>query len=141
MKFINARAEIVKGSFRLDLSEPCNCYIGLVEFHLPNINRRANNENTIDLTCDQIDSTFDNPRRLLKRLCFEKVYEGNYNHFEARFIDFKRVDSEDKFLTFNISRTIGNKNVNFAKAVDSEMIYYTLAIKPINEASTKWKCI
>lgn len=143
IRFISAESNSVTDCvFQLQLNEPCKCYIGLVEIHLPIINQRANSENTVDLTCDQIDSSFENPKRLVKRLCFDKVDDKDYyNHWEASIIDFQKVDSEDKYLTFRLARTIGKKAIKFARSIEEPKIYYTLAIKPISEKSDRWNCI
>lgn len=134
MKYIATEGHIDDGLLTLELSKPCNCLIGLVDFHLPSINQRSNSENTIDISCDQIDSSFDNPKRLLKRLCFDKVDDtAYYNHWEAKNIEFKRVDSQDKFLTFKVTRTIGRPNIKFVKSIDDPRIYYTIAFKPISD--------
>lgn len=134
MRYISTEGYINDGVLTFELNQPCNCLIGLVDFHLPSINQRSNSENTIDISCDQIDSTFDNPKRLLKRLCFDKVTDTEYyNHWEAKHVEFKRVDSQDKFLTFRVSRTIGRPNIKFLKSIDDPQIFYTIAFKPITE--------
>ncbi len=142
MMFVSGEATLENGLFRHSFSHPCNCYVGLMSFHLPNINNRHHLENSIDITCDQIDSTFANPKRLLKRLCFDRVKNnGFFNRWEATIIDYKRVDSDDKFLTFHVNRTTTRKPVEFNSSVTNTKIYYTLAIKPITDGESRWTCI
>jgi len=139
IRFLTTDATLSDGLFQMELKEPCNCYVGLLEFHLPMINQRANNENTVDITCDQIDSSFDNPKRLLKRLCFDKVDDKDYyNHWEAKTIQFHKVDSTENYLTFRLSRTLGKKSIKFARSIENPQIFYTLAIKPITDKHDSW---
>ena len=69
MKLVSGRATLKNGVFQLELNESCKCEIGLVEFNLPNINQNGHDENSVVITCDQIDSNFDNPGRILKNIC------------------------------------------------------------------------
>lgn len=142
MMFVSAEGKVTNGTFRHTFSHPCNCYVGLVSFHMPNINNRQFSENSIDITCEQIDSTFANPKRLLKRLCFERVKNNAYfNNWEAKIIDYKRVDSDDKYLTFNINRTTSQKPIEFNNSVTNHTVFYTIAIKPISDGESRWSCI
>ena len=68
MRFLSVEATPRNGEFKIQLNEPCKCNIGLVDIILPNINQRNKDNNCVDIYCDQIDSNFDNPKRLLKRL-------------------------------------------------------------------------
>ena len=136
IQYISGRAIVVpsEGEIRVQLSEPCKCYVALAEFHIPNTNQKSHDENFIDITCEQIDSTFTNPRRLLKRICFERINDAQiYNHFEARRLDFQLVDSTDKFLTLKIERTIPPRKLRFVRNLNDLTIYYTIALKKIGE--------
>ena len=134
MIFAEFEVELQNGTFKIELDRPCQCFIGLVEFHLPSINDMDLPDNVVELTCDQIDSTFLNPKRLLKRLVFEQT--GNYyNHFEAKNIQFQAVDSQDKFLSFQLKRSSKSHRLAFEF---SSIGYITLAFKPFENEDRRW---
>lgn len=133
MKFITKAIDLSSGDFTLQLDRACRCYIGLVEWHMPCLDKKG--DNVIDITCDQIDSDFENPKRLLKR-----VFPGDENwkkmtHYMPNFIDFKLIDSQDRFLNFKVRLTSGNSSVKFDKSTVAHMV---LAIRPINEKDDMW---
>ena len=141
MKLISASSTVNQGSFRLDLNNSFKGQIGLVEFNLPNINQQDHDENSIEITCDQIDSNYDNPQRILKNICFNRCQKPeNYNRWTAKFIEFCDVDSTDTFLTFRVKRAVGGKPIRFNKSVNEEnpKIFYTLAFQPIKNDECKW---
>ena len=108
MKFMAVRGRLINGEIKVELDRPCKCQIALAEFYIPSIIGKSGYENNIDVYCDQIDSSFDNPNRLLKRLIFNQSrLHKFYNCFEAKWFDFKLLDSQDKFLTLRIRRTNG----------------------------------
>ena len=143
MIFVYDEAKVENGTFTHYLSKPCNCFIGLVEFHLPSINDHESKENFIDITCDQINSTYENPKRLLRRICFERLSNREtYNNWEAIHIDFKRVDSDENFLHFRINRTLNKTPIEFNRSINDRRVFYTLAIKPIGaNDDERWACI
>ena len=150
MIFIPVRSRLNNGKITVNLNRICKlCHIGIVDFYLPSINEKDIPENTIDVTCEQIDSTFWNPKRLLKRVCFDRVERNDYyNKWQAHIIEYHRVDSAEQFLTFHVSRSIstaeGEHNIKFHKfsnqSEDVE-IFFTLALKPITDSESKWTCI
>ena len=137
MRFISVEATVVDGAFEIELNKPCKCSIGLVDIILPNINTWKNRyNNSIDIFCEQIDSNFDNPKRLLKRIFFESVPEKHTcNHWEAKIINFQPIDSSDRFLNFKIRRTFEGTIPKFHKI---SKIFLTVAIR--EEALHKWTC-
>ena len=144
MKFVATSANVVNGEFKLELDGPCKCRVALVEFNLPNINQQNCDENSVELSCTQIDSTFDNPNRILKTLCFNRVRgDAHYNQWSTQNLEFHDIDSQDKFLTFNIKRAIGGKPIRFHKSVMSESptIFLTLAFEPIKNECRRWSNI
>ncbi len=141
MKFIAYKTKVVNGEFKIELDRPCKCRVALAEFNLPNINELKTDENTIDIQCKQIDSTFDNPHRILKTICFNKVDTGYayYNQWTARHFEFQDVDSQDKFLTFQIKRSIDGKIVRFhSSLVGDPEIFFTLVFEPIKNDCLRW---
>lgn len=145
VRYISGKANVNPsvGEIRIPLSEPCKCYVALAEFHLPNTNQKAHDENFVDITCEQIDSNFGNPKRLLKRICFERCTDSQlYNHFVAQNLDFQLIESTDKFLTLKISRTKPPHKIRFARSLQDTIVYFTLAIKHIEtggqEENDRW---
>ena len=135
MKFISVKAELDNGVIKVPLDKSCRCLVALAEFYLPSIDTKQSIENNIDVTCEQIDSCFENPTRLLKRLVFNGTKSTQtYNRFTATWFDFKLIDSQDKFLILRIRRTNGQR-IRFKH--DNE-IFLTLAFKPIREGDDKW---
>ena len=133
MKFVSVRGHLRNGQINIQLDRPHRCFVALAEFYLPSIEDRNGRENNVDIYCDQIDSSFDNPNRLLKRLIFNHNRSHQfYNCFEAKWFDFKQLDSQDKFLTLRIKRTNG-KAMIFKS--DSE-IFLTLVFK--TDTDDKW---
>ena len=140
MRFLSREAYLHEGEFRVDLNTLCRCKIGLVDIILPNINQKHKDNNCIDIYCDQIDSNFDNPKRLLKRLYFESVGETQRsNIWEAKIINFQPVDSDDKYLTFKVRRSYEGTIPQFRKHAEKPKIFLTLAI--INEPESRWACV
>ena len=135
MIFAEFQVDLKNGEFTIELDRPCQCFVGLAEFHLPSINDPDLPDNVVELSCDQIDSTFFNPERLLKRLVFEQVGDGYYNHYEAKNIQFKPIDSQDKYLTFKLKRT--SKSHELAFELMSKA-YITLAFKPFGTDNPRW---
>ena len=144
MKLVSGRSTLKNGVFQLELNKSCKCEIGLVEFNLPNINQNGHDENSIVITCDQIDSNFDNPGRVLKNICFNRCDKQDaYNSWSAKFIEFCQVDSTDNFLTFRLRRAIGGKSIRFNKSLtdNNPEVFYTIAFQPIGREECKWSTI
>ena len=133
----------VNGKFTIDLSHKTDCFIALSEISVPNINSGGQLQNSIDIKCDQINSTFENPKRLLKRICFNRLKSRGdqyYNQWEANFLDFQQIDSNQKVLSFSITRTFGGSPIEFSDVVQDKKIFLTLALKPYEE-NDRWSCI
>ena len=127
-------------NFSLILNRPIRGEIALVEFHLPNINQKNHPENFIDITCEQLDSTYENPNRLLKRICFDRS-DSHYHHFTAHILDFQKIDSDDSFLNFKISRANDGHKIRLARGVNDENVFYTIAVKRDDELPEAWTSI
>ena len=137
MKFVTKSFDLTKGEFTIQLDRPCRCHVGLVEWHMPSFDSKHYTDNVVDITCEQIDSTLDNPKRLLKRVVSSNVKWQHMTHFTPRFIDFKLIDSQDRFLTFKIRRFSGEDLV----CPEKSTAHVVLAFKPINEKEDRWLCI
>ena len=133
-----------QGEFTIELKEPCKCKIALVDIILPCINHKEKPNNAIQIFCDQIDQTFDNPDRLLKRIYFNKLSLTNTSHFwEAKILEFKEINSSDKYLNFTIERFTGYP-IKFHRNTTDHRIFLTFAIDIIEEDEKiidKWACV
>ena len=134
--------------------------IGIVNFQLNGLKGPA----LIDVTCNQIDSTVENPKRILKvlnlnikllniysikTLAFNRVNNTNrdwYLTWEATNIEFYPLDSCDQILEVNVSKTfkgdlefLPTHRPNFPD--HDPCVIFTLVINPITERENKWNCI
>ena len=137
MKFITHSFDLTSGSFTIELDRPCRCYVGLVEWHMPSFDSKHYSDNIVDITCEQIDSSFDNPKRLLKRVVSSNVKWQHMTHYAPKFIDFKLIDSQDRILTFKIKRFSGEELV----CPENSTTHVVLALKKIEEKEDRWLCI
>ena len=141
MIFRSVEARPERGSFEIELSSPCKGRLSLVDIILPCINVKDKPNNSIQVICDQLDATFENPDRLLKRIYFDKLPVSNQNNFwEAKTLDFKDLGSSDKFLTFHIQRLSGHP-IKFHRNVGDHRIFLTFAIENEEHDPEKWTCV
>ena len=128
MILVEYEAVLVDGVITIPLERPCKCFIGLVDLALPNLNSK---NNLIDITCDQIDSTFDNPDRLLRRVpyrMFYKIYGTDPIIRKTQHIKMAKIKSSDKFLTLNFKSTEHGSNINIENnLLNCDHVYLTLA--------------
>ena len=149
MIFIPIRGHFQDDKLTFKLNKPFkSCLIGLLDFNLPKIDSKPSVENTVDLTCDQIDSNFLNPKRILKRLCFNRVDKYDYfNKWQANVIEYHYLDSDENFLTFHLTRTIvgasgeGLLSYHNYNGYEQHEVFFTIVIKPINLSADRWLCI
>ena len=133
MKFVNYKVRLNGDTITIPLSRPCKCQIGLVEISIAEI-QSSTNDNAIDVKCEQIDSTFENPNRLLQRIAFSSIRPKQYYHtWTARFIQMKTVDSEDRFLTLKINRTSDNSQLVLGDKVRDNGVFLTLAFSNLDD--------
>ena len=137
MKYITKSFDLHAGTFTIELDRPCRCYVGLVEWHMPSLDSKHYTDNVVDISCEQIDSSFDNPKRLLKRVVSSNVKWQHMVHFMPKFIEFKLVDSQDRYLKFNVKK-FGGENMNFPSNSTAHIV---LAFRPITEKEDRWLCI
>ena len=137
MKFVNYTVNLNGDTITVPLSGPCKCKVALVEISLAEI-QSSTNDNAIDITCEQIDSTFDNPNRLLQRIAFTSLRPKQYYHtWTARFLQMNTVDSEDKFLSIKIKRTKDSTPLVLGERVRDYQVFFTLAFSDFDE-SENW---
>ena len=138
MIFLDHKCEIDEhGRFTIELSDVTECQIGLVSFTIPNINQRGKQTNCLDILCDEIDQSYENPKRLLKRLVFEEV-KHVLNHWETPgLIQFKPISTFNKTLHFKLKRTFEGTAPRMHRSNIDNSIFITIALKPIN-SEQKW---
>ena len=143
MKLINYKVTLRGDSITIPFDHPCKCNVGLVEISLPEINSHEMDfDNAIDITCDQIDSTFDNPERLLRRIPFNKIGQQKYYQtWTARFLQMESVDSQDKFLTIKLKHTKNGKTLTLGSIFEDKQILLTLAFSNVDAAESWTKYI
>ena len=126
MNFFNVEAYPIKGRFKIELPEAFIGKIGLLDFSLPCINHREIPNNSVIITCDQLDPTL-NPRRNFKRIFFPKTATTNQTNFwEAKIIEYHDVNTSDKFLSFKIERL--NGPISFHRNVKDHRIFATIVM-------------
>ena len=139
MKFVNYKVVLKGDTITVPLDRPCKCNIGVAEISIPEIlSNKGEFDNTIDITCDQVDSTFDNPERLLRRIPFGKIEAKQYYQtWVAKHIHMNTVDSQDRFLTIKIRRT-SNQKVLFYPIQEDRHILLTLAFTDNSDSWTTY---
>ena len=126
MNFFNVEAYPIKGRFEIELPEAFIGKIGLLDLSLPCINHREIPNNSVIITCDQLDPTL-NPRRNFKRIFFPKTATTNQTNFwEAKIIEYHDVNTSDKFLSFKIERL--NGPISFHRNVKDHRIFATIVL-------------
>ena len=134
------------GKFTIALKEPCKCRIALFDIILPCINQRDKPNNAIQIQCEQIDQTFHNPDRLLKRIYFDRLAVTNSSHFwEAKILEFQEINSSERFLEFTIQRLSGFP-VKFHRNTTDHRVFLTFAIELLDDDedefnNDKWACL
>lgn len=141
MIFQNLEVHLERGTFKVPLNYSCKGKVSLVDIILPCINTKDKPNNSIQISCDQIDATFENPDRLLKRIYFDKLAVTNHCHFwEAKILDFKDLNSSDNFLHFKIERLNGHP-IKFHRNVGDHRVFITLAYENFENEHEKWTCV
>lgn len=140
MKFINYKVAIEDDVLKIPLDKPCNGKVGLAEISISVFNAKNIYDNAIDITCDQIDSTFENPNRLLRRIPLNRSDPKDfYQAWTARHLYMETLDSNDKFLTLHINRTKSGEPVEFTRSlkIGVDEVYLTLAFSDSTD-SQRW---
>jgi len=129
------------GVLEIPMSSSCSCYVGLVSISLPNIERYDYDENfhEINISCDQIDSTILNRKRLLRRICVEKNKDLYTTHEFANVMYFP-IDSMDNKLTIHIKDQFGPIKLQrkISRKNNPQTITMTLNIIPKDVAADQW---
>ena len=132
MKFVEYSAHLTDGVVKIELDKPCNGYVALVEISMANFNKKNSAQNVINIKCDQIDSTFENPNRSLRRVPFTRYSTNAYVTWVAKHLQMEKIDSNDKFLTLRFSRAMGDPAIIFVK---DNTIFFTLAFAENTESN------
>ena len=134
MRFVNHILPLENDTITIPMDQPCPCNVGLVEISLSNCNEKGVMSNAIDISCEQIDSTVDNPTRILRRLALNRCVPNEYYQtWVARHIQMEKIDSSDKFLTLKIRRTKTGEALKFQKYNDTN-VHITLAFSEATDS-------
>ena len=141
MKTIIYSAIPNNGVIKIPLLTECTCEIGLVSLSLPNINRSTYSDvyQEIDVLCDQVDSTYLNSKRLLRKICTEKTNKY-FNNFEFKNILYFNLDSSDRKLTIRINDQFGPIQIpqNVLREANPKSVTLVLHLRPITDQNDRW---
>ena len=130
-----------QGVIEIPLLTECKCKIGLASISLPNVNRTKQSDvfQEIEISCDQVDSTFLNPNRLLRKICTEKN-KIFYNHYEFVNTFYFELDSADHKLTFRIKDQHGPISISEYVEIKANPRNVTLCfqLQPIDDQNDRW---
>ena len=130
-----------QGVIEIPLLTECKCKIGLASISLPNVNRTKQFDvfQDIEISCDQVDSTFLNPKRLLRKISTEKT-EKFYSNFEFKNIFYFELDSADHKLTFRIKDQHGPISIPkyFERKANPQNVTLCLQLQPIDDQDDRW---
>ena len=134
MRFVNYLLTLDNDTVTIPMDQPCKCNVGLVEISISNCNEKGVMSNALDITCEQIDATFDNPNRILRRLALNRCVPNEYYQtWTARHIQMVKVDSSDKYLTLKINRSKTGKALQFLRYNDAT-VHLTLAFSETTDS-------
>ena len=95
----------VEGIIEIPLHNSCQCHIGLISISLPSLTMIDERIREIYVSCDQIDATLNNRKRLLRVFGYNSSLTWSTYNF-ATILYFK-IDSSEKKLTFRFYDTDG----------------------------------
>ena len=93
----------------------------------------------IEIACDQVDSTYLNPKRLLRKICTEKS-DHLYKTFEFTSLLFYKLDSDDHKLTIRIKDQYGPIRIpdHVSRKKNSKNVTICLQLQPIENEGDRW---
>ena len=91
-----------KGTVEVDVDHPFECHIGLVSISLPSIKLLNRKITEIYVSCDQVDSTRNNRKRLIQVLGYGKNQARQWTTYDFSTILYYNIDSSERKLTFRI---------------------------------------
>ena len=109
METITATGSAVDGHLQVDLGKTCNCLVGLVEITFPPLSIADDYARQIDVCCSEIDRTFTNPNRILRRVFINKTrFDVKfYRTVHFQHILYQKIDSFGRFLNIYLYDEIG----------------------------------
>ena len=102
MNTITITAKPIYGMVSVNVYEAKNQFIGLLELNL----KSSDVPSIIDITCDEIDSTLNNPSRLLRRV-YANATKKHYSTFRYDQIIYQKLDAESRYLYLHFSTADG----------------------------------
>lgn len=115
--------ELINGALEVQLNQQCNCFIGLVSITLPVIQFKGNSLTEIYVSCDQIDATITNRKRIISIFGY-KNQPKKWSTYNFENILYFKVDSAEKKLVFrlfnsDVPLTPKNDSQNSSKVIMS----------------------
>lgn len=129
-------------TIQIDLNKNYENYsIGLVDFEISGLK----DPQFIEICCDQIDSTVENPKRILKNIMFNRINNTSRDWFltwKSSNIAFYPLDCCINNLKLKVTGQNGQPLIAkmFLKNVDPKIVL-TIALAPIKNKENKWACI
>ena len=138
MESIIYSAVPINGVIEIPMLKECKCSIGLVSITLPYTGRDKVEQfyRDLEITCDQVDSTFLNPKRLLRKICTPYQFSKNkrshvYTTHEFETILFFPIDSMERKLTIQINDQDGPITLASSGRLNPQKVTICLQVKPI----------
>ena len=129
------------GVVEIPLGHQCKCYVGLISISLPNVSRDHIDDKfqELNISCDQIDSSMANRKRLLRRICMDKTNDIYTTH-EFKNIIYFPVDSSDDKLTLRIKDKYGAIEIpdRVGRKQNTKQMTVILNILPKDAARDQW---
>lgn len=108
------------GEIKVFLGSKYNGYIGLVDISLPQLNHERS---IVHISCDQVDSTCFNRKRLLRIIHVDN--KSGYQCIQFQNIMYYKLDSSDYHLTIRMYNENGP-----IKLQSPEPVLITLSLQP-----------
>lgn len=94
--------QIKNGTIEIEVDYPCQCHIGLVSISLPLLKRTDSKISEIFVSCDQVDSTRNNRKRLIQIFGYDKNQQRHWTTYDFNNILYFNIDSSERKLTFRL---------------------------------------
>jgi len=120
MNTINVASIPENGVIKVFLGAKYNGYVGLVDIAIPKLDP---DKSILYISCDQVDSTCLNRKRLLKVIHVDN--ENGYDYRQFQNIMYYKLDSSDYHLTIRLYNDNGP-----IKLQSSDPVLITLLLQP-----------
>ena len=103
MNTVTITARPIYGMVSVNVNVYKNRFIGLMELNL----KSSDAPRIIDITCDEIDSTLNNPNRLLRRI-YVNATKKHYSTYRYDHVIYRKLDAECTYLYLHFSTAEGD---------------------------------